>query len=330
MGTPKAFKMIAPELRKVEAFLRRQIDSKVKIVPEIGLHLLGSGGKRIRPTVLLLSARLCSSGNGQNRIDPSPIEMAATMELIHTATLLHDDVVDNAPIRRGATSANRRWGNELSVLIGDYVLTKAFDTVIRKRTFPILDLLAKTMTQMAEGEAFQLSKRRNISFSEEDYLSVVERKTAMLISNACQVGAILAGAERAFEKALADYGYNIGMAFQIIDDTLDYTADEKNLGKTIGKDLKEGKLTLPLIAALRGSHRMDRKRIKTVLHKDPIENTDFLFVQRFIKERGGLDYAQRKAHRYIDEAKKALAILPDVPEKWGLFELADYVVERPK
>ncbi|MBI4208090.1 MAG: polyprenyl synthetase family protein [Deltaproteobacteria bacterium] len=324
----EAFEMIASELKAVEEFLHRGLHSEVALVPQVGSHILDSGGKRFRPSVLLLSARLCGLGNGKVSETSGPIEMAATMELIHTATLLHDDVVDNAPIRRGIPSANQLWGNEISVLIGDFILTKAFQAVIQQRDFRILDLLVKTTTLMAEGEALQLVKRRDMGFSEKDYLSVIDRKTAMLISNACQIGAILAKAEPEMEKTLADYGHSLGMAFQIMDDYLDYTADSEKLGKTIGKDLGEGKLTLPLIAALREASPQRRKKIGALLQKDSIENSDLLSVRKFIEEQGGLEYTQKQAHRHVEKAKASLSHFPDTPEKGALLRLADYVVER--
>ena len=325
----EAFEIIGPELKEVEQFLRRELNSDVTLVPQVGSHILNSGGKRFRPSDLLVSARLCGLGSGRAASNgQAPIAMAATMELIHTATLLHDDVVDDASMRRGIPSANRLWGNEVSVLIGDFILTKAFQAVIQQRDFRILDLLVKTTILMAEGEAFQLLKRRDVKFSETDYLSVIERKTAMLISNACQIGAISVQAKPEIEKALVDYGHHIGMAFQIMDDYLDYIADGEKLGKTIGKDITEGKLTLPLIVALRESSPQRRKRIGMLLHKESIENTDLLFVRKFIEEQGGLEYTKQQAHRYVEKAKANLNPFPDTPEKRALSKLADYVIER--
>ncbi len=259
MQIQDVFSVYKKDLQEVEQYLNKYITSDVKLIPEVSHHLIGSGGKRFRPLLLLICAGLCGY-KGNNRFP-----MAAVMEFIHTATLLHDDVIDQAIIRRGKTSANNIWGNAASVLVGDFLYSKSFTLMTEIGNIAILKLMSEVTNVMSEGEVFQLMKCGDVKMTEEEYLTIIEKKTAVLISAACACGAILGSASEEQISALTQFGRNIGMAFQITDDTLDYMAKEKEFGKSIGKDLEEGKITLPLIYALKQCTAKERKIIKELI-----------------------------------------------------------------
>jgi len=261
MDIAEVFAAYQNEMRQVESHLDRYITSDVKLIPDVAHHLIDSGGKRFRPLLLLISARLCGYA-GEHRFP-----LAAAIEFIHTASLLHDDVIDEAVLRRGRTSANNVWGNAASVLVGDFLYSKAFNLLAEIGDIRIVQLMSKMTNIMSEGEVFQLMKCGDTSLTEAEYLSIVEKKTAVLISAACGNGAVLGGASPKQVEALEQYGYKIGMAFQITDDTLDYMAREEDFGKTVGKDLEEGKMTLPLIHTLARCDEADRVRIKAAIEK---------------------------------------------------------------
>ena len=244
------------DLQEVEKCLNRHISSEVKLIPKVSHHLIDSGGKRFRPLLHLICASLCGY-QSDNRFP-----MAAVMEFIHTATLLHDDVIDQAIMRRGKTSANNIWGNAASVLVGDFLYSKSFTLMTEIGNMQILKMMSDVTNIMSEGEVFQLVKCGDFNLTEEEYLTIIRKKTAVLLSAACSSGAILASASEDKVAALAHFGLKIGMAFQMTDDTLDYMAKEKDFGKAIGKDLEEGKMTLPLIYALKKAKPAERKIIK--------------------------------------------------------------------
>jgi octaprenyl-diphosphate synthase len=318
----KPFILIEKELREVEFEIRRNINSEVNLIPEIGSHIFFSGGKRFRPALLIL----CSKLVGNNSKNCIPI--AGVIELIHTATLLHDDVVDRAELRRGVESANTIWGNQASILVGDFLLSQAFSIMIKEGDLRILEILAQTTKKMTEGEMFQLSLENSIDVTEQDYMSLIYSKTAVLISSTCLIGALMGGAKKTEEERLVKFGDKLGMAFQLVDDILDYTSNPKKIGKPIGNDLEEQKATLPLLYSLKKMNAKDRKAIENIFYADSKSEEDFHYVTRLIKEHGGLEYTLKRAREFSEDAKKYLEDFPDSDEKEALFDIADYVIER--
>jgi len=318
----EAFDLIKVELEQVDLEFKKNLDSQVYLVRKVGEYILSSGGKRFRPSLLLLSARLC----GYDGREHTPL--AAVVEFIHTATLLHDDVVDNAKLRRGSTSANALWGNEASILVGDYLFSKSFHTMVKSGSMDVLRVLSWTTTLMAEGEILQLLKNSDVETTEEEYLNVVKNKTAVLISAACQVGGILAGVSKEKEAALAEYGMNLGIAFQLMDDCLDYISNDEDLGKAVGNDLKEGKMTLPLIHALESSSPAEQEMVRGVIEGDEIDDDQLASVTELIKRHDGIAYTIDSARRYVSDAGKQLEIFEPNIERAALAAVSEYVVER--
>ncbi|MCP3678076.1 MAG: polyprenyl synthetase family protein [Deltaproteobacteria bacterium] len=318
----EAFDLIKVELEQVDLEFKKNLDSQVYLVRKVGEYILSSGGKRFRPSLLLLSARLCGYDGREH------IPLAAVVEFIHTATLLHDDVVDNAKLRRGSTSANALWGNEASILVGDYLFSRSFHTMVKSGSMDVLRVLSWTTTLMAEGEILQLLKNSDVETTEEEYLDVVKNKTAVLISAACQVGGILAAVSKEREEALAVYGMNLGIAFQLMDDCLDYISNDEDLGKAVGNDLKEGKVTLPLIHALENSSPVEQEMVREVIEGDEISDEQLTSVTDLIKRHDGIAYTIDSARRYVSDAGKQLEIFEPNIERAALAAVADYVVER--
>jgi octaprenyl-diphosphate synthase len=308
------------DLKKVDQEFRKNLRSNVPIISTIGEHLLRSGGKRFRAKLLLLSAKLCGY-SGENHIS-----MASLIEFIHTATLLHDDVVDKAKLRRGIESANSKWGNEACVLVGDFLFTKCFTLMVESRNWKILHTISRATTIMAEGELEELIRTNDLSLTEEGYLSIITRKTASLISAATQIGAVLGNVSEEKEGALSEFGMNVGIAFQLIDDNLDYTS--KKSGKKIGIDLQEGKITLPLIFTLKHCDEGEKAFIQETVNSHPITKKAFFRVVEIIERHQGIQYTLEKAKQYVEGAKDYLRLFPDSKEKEVLYALADYVVER--
>jgi len=320
----KALKLLSDDLGKVERQFREDLASDVPLIRKVGEYVLASGGKRVRPMLLLLAARLAGYG-GSNHIG-----LASVVEFIHTATLLHDDVVDGADLRRGNASANAVWGNEASVLVGDFLFAKSFSIMVRDGDLSILQVLADATTQMAEGEVLQLVSTCDLDLDEERYIKVVRSKTAVLMAAACQCGGILARVGADQEAALRDCGMELGIAFQFMDDALDYVADQNEFGKTRGQDLAEGKMTLPLIQSLRSCSAGERERIAAIVEQEEIEPGQIDEVVALINRYGGIDYTRRRAVELVEQAKQRLTIFPDNQAKLALMELADYVVGRRK
>ena len=313
---------IGNDLEKVDQEFRKNLKSNVPLISAIGEYLLLSGGKRFRAKLLLLSSKL-SGYHGDFHIS-----MASLIEFIHTATLLHDDVVDRAQLRRGIDSANSKWGNEASVLVGDFLFTKCFSLLVQSGNWKILQTVCKATTIMAEGELEELIKTNDLSLTEDGYLTIITRKTASLISAATQVGAILGEVSEEKERALYEFGMNVGIAFQLIDDHLDYTSNEEEFGKKIGIDLQDGKITLPLIFALHQCNREEKAFIRETTETNPITKDAFFRVVEIIERYQGIQYTLEKAKKYIDRAKDHLSLFPHSKEKEALYALADYVLER--
>lgn len=322
MQIQDVFAAYKDDLQQVEKYLNKHITSDVKLIPEVSHHLIGSGGKRFRPLLLLICAGLC----GYRGINRFP--MAAVMEFIHTATLLHDDVIDQAIIRRGKTSANNIWGNAASVLVGDFLYSKSFTLMTKVENIAILKMMSEVTNIMSEGEVFQLMKCGDVNLTEEEYLTIIEKKTAVLISAACASGAILGSASSENIDALAQFGRNIGMAFQMTDDTLDYMAKEKEFGKSVGKDLEEGKMTLPLIYALKKSTVGERKKIKELISRKKISQKTAQEILSLIQKYNGIYYSLQCAEKFIRDAHAKLNVFPKCLEKDQLNSVAEYILSR--
>ncbi|MCD4687946.1 MAG: polyprenyl synthetase family protein [Desulfuromonadaceae bacterium] len=317
----KALRLLRDDLTAVEEHFTKSMHSETALINQVGRYLLASGGKRVRPMLLLLCARLSGyQGSGH-------IPLASVVEFIHTATLLHDDVVDKATLRRGNPSANVVWGNQASVLAGDYLFAKSFSMIVETGNLPVFQTLSEAATLLAEGEMQQLVNISDLDLKEQSYLEIVGKKTAALFAAACRCGALLVD-DGPQAETLRQFGTELGLAFQLIDDALDYVAVEAEFGKTRGHDLAEGKVTLPLIHALRNATDSDRQRIIAVIGQAELPEADLAEVLQIIELTGGIAYCWQQAEELIGRAKERLNSFADGPEKEALFELADYVVAR--
>ncbi len=320
----RVLSLLQDDLKLVEEQFKRDLDSEVYLIRKVGEYVFASGGKRIRPMLLLLSARLAGYQGDRN------IGLASVVEFIHTATLLHDDVVDSAVLRRGHESANAVWGNEASVLVGDFLFAKSFSIMVRVGNLEILQNLSDATTQMAEGEVLQLISTCDLDLDEPRYLNVIQNKTAVLISAACRVGAVLGGLVGDEKEALSQYGMAIGIAFQLMDDALDYVADEADFGKVKGHDLEEGKMTLPLIHVLRQCSGVERAEIADIVEKELLEDDDLKQIISLIHKYDGIGYTRKRATELALEAKRHLQLFPPSEVRDALEIIADYVVSRRK
>ena len=319
----EVFDLLRDDLMAIEIELGRDSVSTVDTITEIAEYLRVGGGKRIRPSLLLLAARcLGYTGSGM-------IRLGAVVELVHTATLVHDDIIDGADTRRGRPSANTTWGNEKCVLAGDWLYMQAFHIALEERNFKVLDLLIGLTQQMVEGELLQIQKLGR-PVSEHEYYDLIFRKTACLFSVSMQLGATLAGATNAQLESMAHYGRSVGLAFQIVDDVLDLTATEDVLGKPVASDLREGKTTLPVIHALEHGTHADRERILHVLEDGGFLRTTREEVQEILHRNGSVEYAMAAADRYAEQARESLILLEETEFKRALLWVPDFVVARDK
>ena len=316
--------LLGEDLEAVEADLRRELDSPVALIQEMGGYIAGAGGKRLRPILLLLAARLAGYRG------PRGVRLACVVELLHTATLIHDDVVDQAPLRRGRPSANAQWGDDASVLVGDHLYSKSFAALVRDNDRAVMDTLARSTVSMTEAEVYQLELKRSGATSEADYLRIITHKTASFISACCRIGALLGGSPPGQVEALTRYGLDIGVAFQISDDALDFVADQDRLGKAIGADLREGKRTLPLIALLERARPADLERVRALLRSRALEPAELEEIRRLVLEHEGVEYARARAHAYAQAAKADLEAFPPSEERETLALVADFVVDRDR
>jgi octaprenyl-diphosphate synthase len=312
--------LVEGDLRQVDAVIRNRLASDVVLVNQIAEYIVGSGGKRLRPLVVVVAAKACGYQG-----DRHP-EAAAIIEFIHTATLLHDDVVDGSKLRRGRDTANQVWGNEASVLVGDYVYSRSFEMMVSLESMRIMDVMAGATNKIAEGEVLQLLNANDPDTTEARYFEVIYRKTAKLFEAGAQIAALLAGAPAAVEQAMSAYGRHLGTAFQLVDDVLDYQSNSAELGKNLGDDLAEGKPTLPLIYALRTGTEEQRTLIRRAIEQGSLEHLQEITAA--IESTGGLAYTARLARREAALAIEAIATLPDSAYKQALRELADFAVER--
>jgi len=316
--------LVGDDLAEVEVEIRRELSSPVPLIQEMGGYIAGAGGKRLRPILLLLAARLADYRG------PRAVRLACVVELLHTATLIHDDVVDQAPLRRGHPSANARWGDDASVLVGDHLYSKSFAMLVRDNDRAVMETLARATVSMTEAEVFQLQLKRSGLTSEADYVRIITQKTASFISACCRIGALLGAVAPAQTEALTRYGLDIGIAFQISDDALDFTADQARLGKAIGADLREGKRTLPLIAMLDRVPPAEAEQVRTALRRRTLEAAEIEDIRRLVLEHDGVEYARARAQAFAQAAKADLETFAPSEERETLALVADFVVDRDR
>jgi octaprenyl-diphosphate synthase len=307
-------------MASVDALIRSRLASDVVLINQVAEYIIGAGGKRLRPMLLLLAA----GALGHRGADAH--QLAAVVEFIHTSTLLHDDVVDESDLRRGRRTANAVWGNAASVLVGDFLYSRSFQLMVELERMDVQQILADTTNTIAEGEVLQLLHVRNPDTDEAAYLRVIERKTAILFAAATRLGALLAGADAATQQALHDYGLHLGYAFQIADDVLDYASDAATMGKNLGDDLAEGKMTLPLIHAMAHADAATRAELRRIVEDGDLDGMPAVLAA--IERSGGLDYSRTRARAYARDAEAALAGLGENPHLAALRGLAAYAVGR--
>ncbi len=316
------FDLVRTDLDQVEREIGLESIASVEAVTYIGQYLQSGGGKRLRPILVLLSGKLFGETN------PSLLRMAAVVEMIHAATLVHDDVIDIAKTRRGRPSINVVWGNHTSVLAGDWLYMQAFQAALRERSFPVLDLLINLTQRMVEGELLQLDHIGKIAVTETDYMELIDRKTASLFSACARLGALANGASNAAESRLGEYAWNLGIAFQLIDDVLDFTSREKILGKPVGNDLREGKVTLPLIYALETAEPEERRLIETVLADGNYDQVPFGKILHILNRHSSIERARQRANEFTEKARAIINEFPDSPYQRALRAVTDLVTDR--
>jgi octaprenyl-diphosphate synthase len=314
--------LVAADMARVNQTILSRTGSDVAMIPEVANHLISSGGKRLRPILTLATAGLCGyAGAGH-------VKLAAAVEFMHTATLLHDDVVDNSDMRRGKAAARVLWGNEASVLVGDFLLGQAFRMMVEVASLPCLDTLSSAAAVIAEGEVMQLSAAKDVETTEDAYLAVIRAKTAALFAAACEVGPILAGRGKAEIAACRGYGANLGIAFQLIDDALDYGGSSAKLGKNVGDDFREGKVTLPVVLSFRRGSMEEREFWRRTLQTGDIREGDLELALTTMKRRGALEDTIERARHYGAMARDALELFPASPWKHALRDAVEFAVSR--
>jgi octaprenyl-diphosphate synthase len=318
----RILKAVQPDLDAIEKALLANLNPHLELVREVAGHILFSGGKRLRPLLMVLSARVCGYTGDYDKT------FSTALEYLHAATLLHDDLVDGASLRRGKPAAYRQWGNSIAVLVGDFLLARALSVSAATGSAKIVRILAELTEQMSQGEVHQLMRKGDIHLAEGEYLEVIRRKTAVLFETACRVSAVLAEAPGEMEAALAAYGANLGMAFQIADDLFDYTLETQQFGKDVGADLREGKMTLPLIQGLRQARAADREWMVSVIQDPRFSTEDFRKLAGLLETSGAARYAEQAAQDYILKAKGALSVFPHSATLETLNHIADYALHR--
>ncbi len=314
--------LVAKDLAAVNQLVVDNMQSPVALIPQLAGHIIAAGGKRLRPMVTLAAARLCGyEGKRQQAL-------AACVEFIHTATLLHDDVVDESLLRRGQDSANAVWGNQASVLVGDFLFSRAFQLMVADGSLEVLRILSSASAVIAEGEVLQLVTTNDTATDENAYLEVIRCKTATLFAAAAEIGAVVAERPAGEQRALADYGMNLGMAFQLIDDVLDYSALQAKLGKTVGDDFREGKMSLPVVLAFGRGNAEERGFWTRTLERMEQDEHDLGHAIALLNRHGTLDETAARARHYAELAKRSLAVFPDIPVRDAMMEAVDFAVER--
>jgi octaprenyl-diphosphate synthase len=314
--------LVQNDLDRVEREIGLESVASVDVVTTIGRYLHDGGGKRLRPILLLLSSRLAGSFNDAS------IRLAAVVEMIHAATLVHDDVIDIAKTRRGRPSSNAIWGNHTCVLAGDWLYMQAFQIALRERNFRVLELLISLTQLMVEGELLQLDRIGKIDVSEADYMELVDRKTASLFSATSRLGAMVGGADEVTEARLGEFAWNLGIAFQLVDDVLDFTSREQVLGKPVGSDLREGKVTLALIYALAEATAEERELVATVLRDGSYDRVGFAQILDLIERRQGIERARERAQQFTEKARSIIAEFPESPYQRALCAVTELVTDR--
>jgi octaprenyl-diphosphate synthase len=322
------FDLIQDELEQVEKRIRVESVASVDAVTAIGQYLQSSGGKRLRPALLLIASKLSNTTPNGNSSSASAVQLGAVVELLHAATLVHDDVIDAAETRRGHPSTNVKWGNHTCVLAGDWLYMQAFQIALRERNFQILDLLIGLTQTMVEGELLQLDRIGKIDVSEADCMELVDRKTACLFSVCARLGALAAHGNTHTQERLGEYAWNLGMAFQLVDDVLDFTAHEKTLGKPVGGDLREGKVTLPLVYALERASASERALVETILRRRNYEEVRFSQILGLLEKYRGIERVKDRAQAFTDKARRIINEFPDSPYQRALVAVTELVTER--
>jgi len=315
-------RLVADDLRIVNELIVKNMHSPVPLIPQLAGHLVAAGGKRLRPILTLASSRMCGYRGGRHQA------LAACVEFIHTATLLHDDVVDESDLRRGLATANALWGNKASVLVGDFLFSRAFQLMVADGSLRVLEILSGASAVIAEGEVLQLVTSNDTDTSEQAYLDVIRCKTAALFAAACRIGAVVADRPRVEEEALDSYGLNLGIAFQLIDDMLDYSAKQAELGKTVGDDFREGKVTLPVVLAFRRGDEGERGFWRRCIEQVEQSEEDLAHAIGLLERHGALRDTVARARHYGAIARDAMGIFPDGPEKRALLDVVDFCIER--
>jgi octaprenyl-diphosphate synthase len=314
--------LVADDFAKVNDVILQRMTSDVDLIPQLAGHIIASGGKRLRPLLLLAAAQMCGYKGDRH------VRLAASVEFIHTATLLHDDVVDDSGLRRGQATANVVWGNQASVLVGDFLFSRAFQLMVEDGSLAVLGILSHASAVIAEGEVLQLMTSNDTETTEDAYLKVIASKTAALFAAACRVGAVVAARPRAEEEALESFGRNLGIAFQLVDDALDYSARQATLGKTVGDDFREGKITLPVVLAFRRGNSDERQFWRRCLEEMKQEDGDLDHAVSLMNAHDALRDTVERARHYGAIARDALAIFPDGPAKRALAAVVDFCIDR--
>jgi octaprenyl-diphosphate synthase len=314
--------LVKDDLSEIEVALEQNLNPHFDLVSQIAGHILFSGGKRLRPLLMVLSARLCGyDGNYEKTF-------STIFEYLHAATLLHDDLVDEATLRRGKPVAHSLWGNAIAVLVGDFLLARSLSIAAETKRPDVIKVVAEITENMSQGEIHQLMKKGCIDLTEKEYMEIIRRKTAVLFQGTCRVGALISGVSKEKEDALAGYGFNLGIAFQMVDDLLDYSQDTPALGKRVGADLKEGKLTLPVIYSLKSADTKDRIQMEKIIKNKDFSMEDFETLIAIMKKFGGQTYTEKVAQKYVKNAKNALETFKNSTTKEILLSIADYTLAR--
>jgi octaprenyl-diphosphate synthase len=325
LALSQIFEPIRADLELVDREFARHVESQVELIPQIGRYIQTSGGKRIRPAVLLMAARL------GGYVGDRAVLYAAVVEFIHTATLVHDDIIDDSELRRGRQAVHSRWGNDVTVLLGDYLYIKSMALALTHDTLDIVRVLCDVTLKMIEGELYQLTKNGDADISEDEHFEIIRRKTAYLFGGCAQIGGMLGKVPTEREQALREYGFNLGIAFQLVDDLLDYTGDAQAVGKPIGSDLREGKVTLPLIHLLKQSNDGNGSRIiREIIASRTVTAEQWSELLQCLKDHASIDYAHRRAVEFAERAKKPLYAFPPSSERDALLALPDYVLSRDR
>jgi octaprenyl-diphosphate synthase len=348
------FEPIRGDLREVEREFARHVQSQVALIPTIGKYIQDGGGKRIRPAVLLMAARMAgytgdpstlrepqgrpeqgrgATGSGSSRAesrDDRAVLYASVIEFIHTATLVHDDIIDESELRRGREAVHTRWGNHVTVLFGDFLYLKSMSLALTQDSLEIIRLLCDVTLRIVEGEIYQLTKNGVVDLTEEEHFDIVRRKTAFLFAGSAKIGGMLGPTTREQQEALWNYGLNIGMAFQIVDDLLDFTGDAEALGKPVGGDLREGKMTLPMIHLFSRGDARAQTLIRQVVDARTVTVDEWREIRALLAQARSIDYAQRIASEFVERAKKALYAFPSSDARDALLFLPDYVISRDR